>query len=113
MRLGACPCTLSKDSIAHQAYARDEISERHRHRYEFNNDYRDRLSDAGLLISGINPEKTWSKLSKSRITHGSSAFNFTQFQSKPNQAHPLFASFIEASLGRKLESTSNQSADSA
>ena len=55
MRLGACPCTLSKDSLAHQAYARDEISERHRHRYEFNNDYRDRLSKAGVAHFGNQP----------------------------------------------------------
>ena len=114
MRLGACPCTLSKDSIAHQAYARDEISERHRHRYEFNNDYRERLSKAGLLISGTNPEMDLVEIVEVKDHPWFVGVQFhPEFQSKPNQAHPLFASFIEASLSRKLESTSNQSADSA
>ncbi|MFB0977917.1 MAG: CTP synthase, partial [Myxococcota bacterium] len=56
MRLGAYPCVLKEGSVAHSAYGRTEISERHRHRYEFNNDYRERLSEAGLVFSGLSPD---------------------------------------------------------
>jgi CTP synthase len=114
MRLGACPCTLTSGSLAHQAYGREETSERHRHRYEFNNDYRDQLSKAGLIISGVNPEKGLVEIVEIKDHPWFVGVQFhPEFQSKPNQAHPLFASFIEAALGRKLESTRNQSADSA
>mgnify|MGYP001358660974 FL=1 len=113
MRLGACPCSLTKGSLAHQAYGREEISERHRHRYEFNNDYREQLSEAGLLISGINPEKDLVEIVEVKDHPWFVGVQFhPEFQSKPNQAHPLFASFIEATLTRKLESTSSQPADS-
>ncbi len=113
MRLGACPCLLAKGSLAHQSYGREEVSERHRHRYEFNNDYRDQLSEAGLLISGINPEKDLVEIVEVKGHPWFVGVQFhPEFQSKPNQAHPLFASFIEATLTRKLESTSSQPADS-
>jgi len=112
MRLGACPCLLTKGSLAHQSYGREEVSERHRHRYEFNNDYRDQLSEAGLLISGINPEKDLVEIVEVKGHPWFVGVQFhPEFQSKPNQAHPLFASFIEAALTHKLESTSSQPAD--
>jgi CTP synthase len=114
MRLGACPCTLTSGSLAYQAYGREKISERHRHRYEFNNDYRDQFSEAGLLISGINPEKGLVEIVEVKNHPWFVGVQFhPEFQSKPNQAHPLFASFIEATLAKKLDSTSNQPADSA
>ena len=55
MRLGACPCELADDSFSIHAYGQKEISERHRHRYEFNNDFRDKLEEEGLRIAGKNP----------------------------------------------------------
>ena len=114
MRLGACPCTLTSGSLAYQAYGREEISERHRHRYEFNNDYRDQFSEAGLIISGINPEKGLVEIVEVKNHPWFVGVQFhPEFQSKPNQAHPLFASFIEAALTKKLDPTSNQPADSA
>ena len=114
MRLGACPCTLTSGSLAYQSYGRKEISERHRHRYEFNNDYRDQFSEAGLLISGINPEKGLVEIVEVKNHPWFVGVQFhPEFQSKPNKAHPLFASFIEAALTKKLDPTSNQPADSA
>jgi CTP synthase len=114
MRLGACPCMLTSGSLAYQAYGREEISERHRHRYEFNNDYRDQFSEAGLIISGINPEKGLVEIVEVKNHPWFVGVQFhPEFQSKPNQAHPLFASFVEAALTKKLDPTSNQPADSA
>jgi CTP synthase len=57
MRLGACPCELTEDSLSFDAYGKKNIEERHRHRYEFNNNYREQLTNAGLRIGGINPER--------------------------------------------------------
>ena len=113
MRLGAQEAHLRPDSLCARIYGRETISERHRHRYEFNNDYREQLSKAGLLISGINPEKDLVEIVEVEDHPWFVGVQFhPEFQSKPNQAHPLFASFIEATLTKKLESTSKQPADS-
>ena len=114
MRLGACPCSLTPGSLVHKAYGKAEVSERHRHRYEFNNEYRQKLSDAGLIVSGINPEKDLVEIVEVKEHPWFVGVQFhPEFQSKPNKAHPLFAAFIEAALTIKLASTSNQSADPA
>ena len=112
MRLGACPCALKKGSLAATAYGKDEISERHRHRFEFNNQYRQQLEGAGLIISGVNPDRDLVEIIEVKGHPWFVAVQFNpEFQSKPNHAHPLFASFIEAALARKLESC-NQHAGS-
>ena len=109
MRLGSCPCVLKKDSLASIAYGKEEVTERHRHRFEFNNQYRQQLEDAGLIISGVNPDRDLVEIIEVKGHPWFVAVQFhPEFQSKPNKAHPLFASFIEAALARKLESCNQQ-----
>ena len=112
MRLGACPCTLTKGSLAYAAYEKDQVSERHRHRFEFNNNYREQLEKAGLIVSGTNPDRDLVEIIEVKGHPWFVGVQFhPEFQSKPNKAHPLFASFVEAALVRKLESC-NQQTDS-
>ena len=112
MRLGACPCTLTKGSLAYAAYEKEQVSERHRHRFEFNNNYREQLEKAGLIVSGTNPDRDLVEIIEVKGHPWFVAVQFhPEFQSKPNKAHPLFASFVEAALVRKLESC-NQQTDS-
>ena len=104
MRLGACPCALKKGTFAHSAYGKEEISERHRHRFEFNNAYRKDLESAGLIVSGINPDRNLVEIVEVKDHPWFVGVQFhPEFQSKPNKAHPLFAAFIEASLSQKLD----------
>jgi CTP synthase len=103
MRLGACPCVLKKGSAAFDAYGKDEVSERHRHRFEYNNKYRERLEEAGLIVSGTNPESDLVEIVEVKEHPWYVGVQFhPEFQSKPNKAHPLFAAFIEASLSHSL-----------
>ncbi|MDA8774587.1 CTP synthase [Opitutales bacterium] len=109
MRLGACPCVLKKDSLASISYGKEEVTERHRHRFEFNNEYRQQLEEAGLIISGVNPDRDLVEIIEVKGHPWFVAVQFhPEFQSKPNKAHPLFASFIEAALARRLESCNQQ-----
>jgi len=102
MRLGAYPCKLGKDSFSYHAYATDSISERHRHRYEFNNQYRDTLSEKGLRIAGTNPERNLVEIVEIPDHPWFVAVQFhPEFKSKPHAAHPLFANFIAATLKYK------------
>ena len=103
MRLGACPCRISRDSVSFASYECEDISERHRHRYEFNNDYRDRLSEKGLRVAGVNPERDLVEIVEVENHPWFVGVQFhPEFQSKPNKAHPLFAGFVEAVLTRNL-----------
>ena len=103
MRLGACPCRISKDSVSFEAYECEEISERHRHRYEFNNAYRDELEKKGLRFAGINPERDLIEIVEVEDHPWFVGVQFhPEFQSKPNKAHPLFAGFVEATLAHNL-----------
>ncbi|MFH1800327.1 MAG: CTP synthase [Candidatus Omnitrophota bacterium] len=99
MRLGAYPCQIKKDTLAHQAYRIDEISERHRHRYEFNNEYREKFQKAGMKLSGVSPN---GKLVEMIELEGHPWFLAVQFhpefKSKPDKAHPLFREFIRHAL---------------
>lgn len=105
MRLGACPCELIKGSLSYNAYGGKNIQERHRHRYEFNNSYRDQLTKAGLRIGGINPERDLVEIVEIPDHPWFVGVQFhPEFQSKPNAAHPLFANFIAAALKYKNES---------
>ena len=102
MRLGACPCELAEDSFSYHAYGEKSIQERHRHRYEFNNSYRDQLVKSGLRIGGINPERDLVEIVEIPDHPWYVGVQFhPEFKSKPNAAHPLFANFIAASLKYK------------
>ena len=99
MRLGAYPCLLGKDTCAFKAYGRKEISERHRHRYEFNNEYKEILVQKGLRISGTSPDGHLIEMVE-LVDHPwfvGCQFH-PEFKSKPTRPHPLFVKFIEASL---------------
>ena len=99
MRLGKYPCILSSDSFAFKAYKTNEISERHRHRYEFNNDYRDILTQTGLRLAGLSPDNKLVELVELPNHPWFVGVQFhPEFKSRPNRAHPLFYGFIEASL---------------
>lgn len=99
MRLGAWPCQLTPDSFSSDAYGTDLIDERHRHRYEFNNAYRQQLEDAGLRVAGVNPKRDLVEIVEIPEHPWYVAVQFhPEFKSKPNAAHPLFANFIAAAL---------------
>jgi len=99
MRLGAWPAQLAPDSLVYKVYERESISERHRHRYEFNNKYRDVFEKAGLRASGLSPDGKLVEVveDKNRSWHIAVQFH-PEFQSKPIAAHPLFAGFIREAL---------------
>ena len=97
MRLGSYPCRLQPGSLAAAVYGGQEIQERHRHRYEFNNDYRQALTEAGLSLSGLSPD---GRLVEMIELPGHPWFVAGQFhpelKSRPNRAHPLFRGFVSA-----------------
>lgn len=102
MRLGAYPCKITAGSLLEQCYGTDEISERHRHRYEFNNEYRKEMEDHGLLIAGTSPDGTLVEsveIPSNRFYLG--VQYHPEFKSRPNKAHPLFREFIRASVSTK------------
>ncbi len=99
MRLGAYPCVLTPDSHAARAYGSLKISERHRHRYEFNNNYREQLQTAGLIISGTSPDKELVEIIEVPDHPFFVACQYhPEFKSRPRAPHPLFAAFIKAAL---------------
>lgn len=99
MRLGAYPCSVSKGTLAHQAYNETEISERHRHRYEFNNAFRETLTSNGLILSGVYKEKDLVEVVEIVDHPWFLACQFhPEFKSKPLVPHPLFRAFVGASL---------------
>ena len=101
MRLGSYPAKLLPGSIVHRAYGQEVIYERHRHRYEFNNKYRARLEEAGLVCSGTSPDD---RLVEFVELPGHPFFVGTQahpeFKSRPDRPHPLFAAFVKAARER-------------
>ena len=99
MRLGAYSCHIGTDSLAYQAYQKEEISERHRHRYEFNNDFLDRLKEAGMIISGTSPNGELVEIVEINDHPWFLGCQFhPEFKSRPMEPHPLFRDFIGASL---------------
>jgi len=101
MRLGTMPAKLAAGTKTHALYGADEIRERHRHRYEVNNAYRDQLMKAGMTVSGLYSKFDLVELIELRDHPWFIACQFhPEFQSKPNKAHPLFRGFIEAALKR-------------
>lgn len=102
LRLGAYPCVIKNGTAMERCYGTNEISERHRHRYEFNNNYREVLENAGLTLSGLSPD---GRLVETVEITDRPFFVGVQyhpeFKSRPNKAHPLFRGFIEAALKLK------------
>ena len=95
LRLGSYPCTLAEGSVAHKEYGEINITERHRHRYEFNNFYRERLTDKGLVLSGVSPDGRLVEIVELPEHPWFVAGQFhPEFKSRPEKAHPLFAGFI-------------------
>ena len=99
MRLGAYPCVVEDGTLLHRAYGADLIHERHRHRYEFNNDFRARLEAAGLKISGTSPDgRLVETVELPQKDFYVGVQYHPEFKSRPNRAHPLFRAFIAAAL---------------
>ena len=97
LRLGNYECQIKKDTLAYKAYNKENILERHRHRYEFNNKYREILEEKGLVFSGINPQANLIEMVELPAHPHFIACQFhPEFKSRPNRPHPLFKSFIEA-----------------
>ena len=102
MRLGAYPCIPEEGSLAYKAYRKKEISERHRHRYEFNNSFKGRLEEGGLIISGTSPDGQLVEIAEIGDHPWFLGCQFhPEFKSRPMAPHPLFASFIRAALDYK------------
>ena len=99
MRLGAYPCVLSDGSKAHALYGTTQISERHRHRYEVNNDFRAELEEAGMQLVGQSPDgHIVEMIELADHPYFVATQAHPEFKSRPNNAHPLFRGLIEASL---------------
>ncbi len=104
MRLGSYPCVLSEGSKAAAIYDCTEIDERHRHRFEVNNDYRDQLEKAGLVLSGVSPDGTLVEIVEIPEHPWFVACQFhPEFKSRPTNCHPLFRGFVRAGLERAVQ----------
>jgi CTP synthase len=101
MRLGTWPTKIVKGTLAEKIYGATEVMERHRHRYEFNMKYRDRMNEKGFVISGTSPDGTLAELIELREHPYFLGCQYhPEFQSKPNKPHPLFKGFIQACLAK-------------
>lgn len=99
LRLGAYPCVIAPGTTMERCYGKNQIQERHRHRYEFNNDYRQQLTQAGLVLSGTSPDGRLVETVEVPGTAFHVGVQFhPEFKSRPNKPHPLFVGFIRASL---------------
>ncbi len=106
MRLGSYECALQPGSIARKAYGQENVRERHRHRFEVNNAYVGAMQRAGMTISGINPRRNLVEIVEIKKHPWFVAVQFhPEFQSKPNEAHPLFAAFIKAAMKQRNRTT--------
>jgi CTP synthase len=111
MRLGLYPAVLEEGSVVAQAYGATRIEERHRHRYEVNNAYRQRLEDAGLVFSGVSPDRAlveYVELPREAHPYYVGTQAHPEFRSRPDRAHPLFRGLVAAAVeaqaaGRLLE----------
>jgi CTP synthase len=111
MRLGAWPCKIESGTLAHRIYGKDEISERHRHRYEFNREYEETLTAAGLRISGSTPDGTYVEMVElADHPHFIGCQFHPEFKSKPLEPHPLFRTFIGAAYEHGLKRRSDKAA---
>lgn len=102
MRLGLCPCRLNTDTLAYTLYQKEVIYERHRHRYEFNNFYRNQFLETGYVISGTSPDGRLVEIIELKDHPFFMATQFhPEFNSRPNDPHPLFLGFIKAALANQ------------
>lgn len=102
MRLGLYPCRMSEGTISRSLYSEEIIYERHRHRYEFNNEYRNELKDMGLVLAGVSPDEKLVEIIELRDHPWFVGVQFhPEFKSRPNRPHPLFIGFVKASLGNR------------
>jgi len=104
MRLGAYPCRLVPGTRAAAAYGRELVYERHRHRFEFNNAYRDLLTEAGLVLSGLSPDGRLVEIVELADHPWMVGTQFhPEFKSRPNRPHPLFCAFLAAAKAKRIE----------
>ena len=109
MRLGAYECHLIPGSMAQKAYGKNIISERHRHRYEVNNSYRERLNKAGFVFSGISPDGKLVEIIELPDKKWFVASQFhPEFKSRPENPHPLFYGLVKASLENEINDERNK-----
>jgi CTP synthase len=102
MRLGSWPCNISAGTLAHRLFGKTRITDRHRHRFEVNNDFRELLVEHGFVISGVSPDYRLVEIIELKdhpFFIGTQAH--PEFKSRPNRPHPLFRGLIEAALKRK------------
>ena len=99
MRLGVYPCRLVPGTRAAEAYSTSEVSERHRHRFEFNNAFRNMLTDAGMVISGLSPDGRLVEILELADHQWMLGTQFhPEFKSRPTSPHPLFRAFLDAAI---------------
>jgi CTP synthase len=109
MRLGAYPCRIQNDTLAFKAYGTENIFERHRHRYEFNNEYREVLEEKGMVISGTSPDNNLVEIVELKDHPWFLGCQFhPEFKSRPMKPHPLFRDYIGKALERKLSLSSEK-----
>jgi CTP synthase len=104
MRLGAYPAVLADGSIVRELYGAERVEERHRHRYEVNNHYRERLEQAGLVFSGVSPDRSLAEfveLPRDVHPYYVATQAHPEFKSRPDRAHPLFRGLVAAALDRQ------------
>jgi CTP synthase len=110
MRLGAYACEIGEGTIARSVYGSDRVSERHRHRFEVSNEYRDQLVEAGLVLSGLSPDKRLVEMIELPEHPYFVGCQFhPEFKSRPVKAHPLFARFVKAAIERRELRTKEES----
>jgi len=104
MRLGSYPCVLQPGTRAREAYGVDRIEERHRHRFEFTNTYRDLLGEAGMVFSGLSPDGRLVEIAELRDHPWMVGTQFhPEFKSRLSRPHPLFREFVRAAIRHKSE----------
>ena len=102
LRLGSCPCVLDKTSKAYELYGAEQIQERHRHRYEVNNDFRAALTEHGMTLSGLSPDgRIVEMIELKQHPFFVATQAHPELKSRPNRPHPLFKGFIAAALKAK------------
>ena len=112
MRLGTWPTKIAKGTLAEKIYGNGEVLERHRHRYEFNMKYRDRMNEKGFVISGTSPDGALAELIELRDHPYFIGCQYhPEFQSRPNKPHPLFKAFIQACLVRQANPETRAASD--
>jgi CTP synthase len=102
MRLGGYPCELVQGTKAYEAYGQELVHERHRHRHEYNNRYRDALAEKGLIVSGVSPDGRLVEMVELKDHPWFVGCQFhPEFKSRPNRPHPLFSGLVKAALQYK------------